>query len=36
MENQEIFVGNSVGELGNAATNVAFPLVLVVAALALT
>ncbi|MGN0308065.1 MAG: MATE family efflux transporter [Lachnospiraceae bacterium] len=32
----QIFVGNSVGELGNAATNVAFPLVLVVAALALT
>ncbi|MGN1074901.1 MAG: MATE family efflux transporter [Eubacteriales bacterium] len=32
----QIFVGNSIGELGNAATNVAFPIVLVVAALALT
>lgn len=32
----QIFVGNSVGELGNAATNVVFPLVLIVAALAMT
>ncbi|MGN1136273.1 MAG: MATE family efflux transporter [Oscillospiraceae bacterium] len=32
----QIFVGNSIGELGNAATNVAFPLILVVAALAMT
>lgn len=32
----QIFVGNSIGELGNAATNVSFPLVLVVAALAMT
>ena len=32
----QIFVGNSIGELGNAATNVAFPIVLVVAALAMT
>lgn len=29
-------MGNSVGELGNAATNVVFPLVLIVAALAMT
>lgn len=32
----QIFVGNSVGELGNAATNVVFPLVLIVVALAMT
>lgn len=32
----QIFVGNSIGELGNAATNVAFPIVVVVAALAIT
>lgn len=32
----QIFVGNSVGDLGNAATNVVFPLVLIVAALAMT
>ncbi|MGN0585817.1 MAG: MATE family efflux transporter, partial [Oscillospiraceae bacterium] len=32
----QIFVGNSIGELGNAATNVAFPLILIVAALAMT
>lgn len=33
---EQIFVGNSVGELGNAATNVVFPLVLIVVALAMT
>ena len=32
----QIFVGNSIGELGNAATNVSFPFVLVVAAIAMT
>lgn len=32
----QIFVGNSIGELGNAATNVSFPFVLVVAAMAMT
>lgn len=32
----QVFVGNSIGELGNAATNVAFPIVVVVAALAIT
>ena len=32
----QIFVGNSIGEPGNAATNVAFPVVVVVAALAIT
>lgn len=32
----QIFVGNSIGELGNAATNVSFPFVLVVAATAMT
>lgn len=32
----QIFVGNKIGELGNAATNVAFPLVMVVTTLAMT
>ena len=32
----QFFIGRSVGELGNAATNVVFPLVLIVAALAMT
>lgn len=32
----QIFVGNSVGELGNAATNVAFPLVMIITTLAMT
>lgn len=32
----QVFVGNSIGELGNAATNVSFPFVLVVAAMAMT
>lgn len=32
----QIFVGNSVGELGNAATNVAFPLVMIVTTIAMT
>lgn len=32
----QIFVGNKVGELGNAATNVAFPLVMIITTLAMT
>lgn len=32
----QIFVGNKIGELGNAATNVAFPLVMIVTTLAMT
>lgn len=32
----QIFVGNKIGELGNAATNVAFPLVMLVVTLAMT
>lgn len=32
----QIFVGNKIGELGNAATNVAFPLVMVITTLAMT
>ena len=32
----QIFVGNKIGELGNAATNVTFPLVMVVTTLAMT
>lgn len=32
----QIFVGNKIGESGNAATNVAFPLVMVVTTLAMT
>lgn len=32
----QIFIGNSVGELGNAATNVAFPLVMIITTLAMT
>lgn len=32
----QIFLGNKIGELGNAATNVAFPLVMVVTTLAMT
>ena len=32
----QIFVGNKIGSLGNAATNVAFPLVMVVTTLAMT
>lgn len=32
----QIFVGNKIGELGNAATNVAFPLVMLVATMAMT
>lgn len=32
----QIFVGNKIGELGNAATNVAFPLVMLVTTLAMT
>lgn len=32
----QIFVGNKIGEQGNAATNVAFPLVMVVTTLAMT
>ena len=32
----QIFVGNKIGELGNAATNVAFPLVMVATTLAMT
>lgn len=32
----QVFVGNKIGEMGNAATNVAFPIVLVFAALAMT
>lgn len=31
----QIFIGNSVGELGNAATNVAFPLVMIITTLAM-
>lgn len=31
----QIFVGNSIGELGNAATNVAFPLVMVITTIAM-
>ena len=31
----QIFVGYSIGELGNAATNVAFPLVMIVTTLAM-
>lgn len=32
----QIFVGNKIGELGNAATNVTFPLVMIVITLAMT
>lgn len=32
----QIFVGNKIGELGNAATNVAFPLVMIITTLAMT
>lgn len=32
----QIFVGNKIGELGNAATNVTFPLVMVITTLAMT
>lgn len=32
----QIFIGNSIGELGNAATNVAFPLVMIITTLAMT
>ena len=32
----QIFVGNKIGEMGNAATNVAFPLVMIVTTLAMT
>lgn len=32
----QMFVGNKIGELGNAATNVAFPLVMLVTTLAMT
>lgn len=32
----QIYVGNKIGELGNAATNVAFPLVMIVTTLAMT
>lgn len=32
----QIFVGNRIGELGNAATNVAFPLAMIVTTLAMT
>lgn len=32
----QIFVGHKIGELGNAATNVAFPLVMIVTTLAMT
>lgn len=32
----QIFVGNSIGELGNAATNVAFPLVMIITTIAMT
>lgn len=32
----QIFVGHSIGELGNAATNVAFPLVMIITTLAMT
>ena len=31
----QIFIGNSIGELGNAATNVAFPLTTICTAIAL-
>lgn len=32
----QIYVGNKIGELGNAATNVAFPLVMIITTLAMT
>ena len=32
----QIFVGNKIGEMGNAATNVAFPLVMIITTLAMT
>ncbi|MCH5205207.1 MAG: polysaccharide biosynthesis C-terminal domain-containing protein, partial [Oscillospiraceae bacterium] len=32
----QIFIGNKIGELGNAATNVAFPLVMIITTLAMT
>lgn len=32
----QIFVGNKIGELGNAATNVTFPLVMIITTLAMT
>lgn len=32
----QMFVGNKIGELGNAATNVAFPLVMIITTLAMT
>lgn len=32
----QIFVGQKLGELGNAATNVAFPLVMIITTLAMT
>lgn len=32
----QIFIGNSIGELGNAATNVTFPLVMIITTLAMT
>lgn len=32
----QMFVGNKIGEMGNAATNVAFPLVMIVTTLAMT
>ena len=32
----QIFVGNSIGELGNAATNVVFPLVMIITTIAMT
>ena len=32
----QIFVGQKMGELGNAATNVAFPLVMIITTLAMT
>lgn len=32
----QIFIGNKIGEMGNAATNVAFPLVMIITTLAMT
>ena len=32
----QIFVGNKIGEMGNAATNVAFPLIMIITTLAMT